>query len=203
MSQSTTEEAAKSQKEPPFSEQEDSDIGEAGEQKAPESEEKDKCGEEREVSEGEERGGEDYKSKYYYLAAEMDNMRKRFERERENFVKYGNERILTGLIEVVDNLDRTLESLSADKDEKVRNIVVGIEMVHKQFLEVLKQNGLEAVETEGKTFDPNYHEAIGQQESEDKKEDEIVNVYQKGYVLSGRLLRAAKVVIAKKKQNKS
>ena len=164
--------------------------------------EEEESGEKDSAEEGEE-VGDDYKDKYYYLAAEMENMRKRFERERANFVKYGNEKILTGLIEVVDNLDRTLDSLSESKDEKVQNIVVGIEMVRKQFLGVLKQNGLETVETEGKTFDPNFHEAIGQQESKDKKEDEIINVYQKGYVLGGRLLRAAKVVIAKKIEIKS
>ena len=172
-----TQEAADSQKEPPFSEEE----------------------EKAEVEEGVEADKEeDYKSKYYYLAAEMENMRKRFERERENFIKYGNERILTELIEVVDNLDRTLESLSKDEDEKVKNIVVGVEMVRKMFVGVLEQNGLEMVETEGKSFDPNYHEAIGQQESEDREDGEIISVYQKGYILKGRLLRAAKVMIAKK-----
>ena len=178
MSQSA-EETAEDQKEPLFSEKEKD--GETGEEAAENGESED-----------------EYKAKYYYLAAEMENMRKRFDRERENFIKYGNERILTDLIEVVDNLDRTLESLSADKDEKVKNIVVGVEMVRKQFLGVLNQNGLEPVETEGKTFDPNYHEAIGQQEREDKEEDEIISVYQKGYILKGRLLRAAKVMIAKK-----
>ena len=174
------EEEAKEQKEPLFSESEEGEVAEEDKET------------EKEAAE------EDYKAKYYYLAAEMENMRKRFDRERENFIKYGNEKILTGLIEVVDNLDRTLESLSEDGDEKVKNIVVGVEMVQKQFLGVLKQNGLEAVETEGKIFDPNYHEAIGQQESEDKEEDEIISVYQKGYILRGRLLRAAKVMIAKK-----
>ena len=180
MSQSTTEEATLDQKEPPC---EDEEGGESGDVDV-------------EVK-------EDYKEKYYYLAAEMENMRKRFSRERDNFIKYGNEKVLTGLIEVVDNLDRTIGSLAEDGDEKVKNIVVGIEMVRKQFLGVLKQNGLETVETEGKIFDPNYHEAIGQQECEDKENDEIVSVYQKGYVLKGRLLRAAKVIIAKKNENKS
>ena len=140
---------------------------------------------------------EDYKEKYYYLAAEMENMRKRFTREREEFVKYGNEKILRGLIEVVDNLDRTLDSLAEDKDEKIASIVVGIKMVHKQFLDVLQQNGLKTVETEGQIFDPNYHEAMGQQKMEEKQNQEIISVYQKGYILNGRLLRAAKVMIAK------
>ena len=188
MSQSTTEEAPSEQKEPPCSESERAEDDATSENEGDvETEEK-----------------EGYKQKYYYLAAEMENMRKRFTRERENFIKYGNERILTDLIEVVDNLDRTLESLSVDEDDKVKNIVVGVEMVRKQFLGVLKQNGLEAVETEGKIFDPNYHEAIGQQQCEgDEEIDQIVNVYQKGYLLQGRLLRAAKVIIAKKSENKS
>ena len=193
MSQST-EQAADSQKEPLFSGELESKEQKGEEERA----EDDNAGER-----AAERAEEDFKAKYYYLAAEMENMRKRFDRERENFIKYGNERILTDLIEVVDNLDRTLESLSTDKNEKVRNIVVGIEMVRKQFLGVLKQNGLEVVETEGKMFDPNFHEAVGQQESEDKEEEEIIDVYQKGYILKGRLLRAAKVVIAKKHKSKS
>ena len=188
VSHSPTEETIEGQKEPPFSEQDEIADSNKGGDGGSKEEEPETVGEE-----------EDYKSKYYYLAAEMENMRKRFGRERENFVKYGNEKILTDLIEVVDNLDRTLESLSEGKDKKVDNIVVGIGMVHKQFLRVLKQNGLEMVETDGKMFDPNYHEAVGQQVSEDREENEILSVCQKGYVLQGRLLRAAKVMIAKKK----
>ncbi len=140
---------------------------------------------------------EDFKSKYFYLAAEMENVRKRFDRERENFLKYGNEKILSALIEVVDNFDRTIDALVGDEDEKITNIRTGIEMVRTQFLDVLKNNGLERVEALGKEFDPNLHEAMGQQSSEGKKDQEIIQEYQKGYVLNGRLLRAAKVIIIK------
>ncbi len=140
---------------------------------------------------------DDYKEKFYYLAAEFENARKRFEREREKFVKYGNEKILKSLLEVVDNLDRTLNSIKDDEDEKVKNIANGIAMVQEQFLKVLMDNGLEKIESLGKDFDPNYHEAMAQQPVEGKKENEIVQVYQDGYMLNGRLLRAAKVIIAK------
>ena len=140
---------------------------------------------------------EDFKSKYLYLAAEMENMKRRFERERENFLKYGNEKILSALIEVVDNFDRSIEALNDDKDEKIVNIRVGIEMVRTQFLDVLKHHGLEAVQALGQEFDPNFHEAIGQQPTEGKKDQEVVQEYQKGYLLNGRLLRAAKVIVAK------
>lgn len=140
---------------------------------------------------------EDFKKKFYYLAAEMDNMKKRFDREKQNLLKYGNEKLLTGLVEVVDNFDRTLQALESEEDKKILNIVEGINMVKNQMTEVLKKNGLEEVEAEGKIFDPNYHEAMAQQPSEEKEDQEVVSVFQKGYVLNGRLLRPAKVVVAK------
>lgn len=140
---------------------------------------------------------EDFKSKYLYLAAEMDNMRRRFERDREQLLKYGNEKILGQLVEVVDNLDRTLDALAGETDDKVKNIVTGVEMVRTQFLEILKGNGLEAIESLGRIFDPNFHEAMAQQPAEGKEDQEIIQEYQKGYMLNGRLLRAAKVIVAK------
>lgn len=139
---------------------------------------------------------DDFKEKYFYLAAEMDNLRKRFDREKENLLKYGSEKIMTSLVEVVDNLDRTIDALKSDEDEKIVNIVKGVDMVRDQFLNVLKQNGLERVEALGEIFDPNFHEAMAQQPAEGKKDQEVILEYQKGYVLNGRLVRAAKVVIA-------
>ena len=148
-------------------------------------------------TEAEQEKEEDFKAKFYYLAAELENSRKRFEREREKFVKYGNERILKSLLDVVDNLDRTIESIKDDEDEKVKNIADGIGMVQEQFLKVLMDNGLEKVESLGATFDPNFHEAMTHQPVEGKKDDEIHQVFQDGYKLNGRLLRAAKVIIVK------
>jgi molecular chaperone GrpE len=138
----------------------------------------------------------DYQQKYYYLAAEMDNARKRSEREKETLRKYGNEKILSGLVDVVDNLERTVISLNSEQDEKIKNIIEGIEMVQKQLLGVLNENGLEQLQSLGEIFDPNFHEAMAQQEAEGKKDQEIIMEYQKGYVLNGRLLRPAKVVVA-------
>ena len=139
---------------------------------------------------------EDFKAKYYYLAAETENMRKRYDREKENLLKFGNEKVLTGLIGVVDNFDLTVNALRNDNDDKVQNIVKGIDMIRNQFLDVLKQNGLTLVESVGKTFDPNFHEAVAQAPAEGKKDQEIITEYQKGYLLNGRLLRASKVVVA-------
>lgn len=140
---------------------------------------------------------EAFKEKYYYLAAEMENARKRFEREKENLLKFGNEKVLSGLVEVIDNLDRTLDAIKNDDDEKVKNIFVGVDMVKKQMMDTLKASGLEKVESIGKIFDPNYHEAMAQQPAPDKEDQEIIQVFQDGYMLNGRLLRAAKVIVAK------
>jgi molecular chaperone GrpE len=139
---------------------------------------------------------EDFKSKYYYLAAEFDNARRRFEREKENLLKYGNEKVLSNLVGVVDNFDLTVAALKNDNDDKVQNIVKGIEMIRTQFLDVLKQNGLTQVESLGKMFDPNFHEAVAQAPAPGKENEEIITEYQRGYILNGRLLRASKVVVA-------
>jgi molecular chaperone GrpE len=140
---------------------------------------------------------EDFKAKFYYLAAEMENLRKRQEREKQNFIKFGNEKILSQLIDVVDNLDRTLDAIRGDEDDKVKNIVVGVDMVKNQFMDILSQNGLKEVEAMGTVFDPNIHEAMAQQPAEGKEDQEVIQVFQKGYELNGRLLRAAKVIVAK------
>ncbi len=142
----------------------------------------------------------DWKAKYYYLAAEMENARKRMEREKENLLKYGSERILGDLLEVVDNFERTVDMLKFDNDQKVKNIVFGLEMVSKMFLDSLGKHGLTQIDCLGKDFDPNFHEAMAQEYAEGKRPNEILKVFQKGYVLNGRLLRAAKVIVASDKQ---
>lgn len=141
----------------------------------------------------------DYKAKFYYLAAELENLNRRHEREKQNLLKYGNEKLLSSLIEVFDNFSRSLEAMKkdAESDERIKNIFTGVEMVGTQFFDVLKQNGVEEVKTEGENFDPNFHEALVQQEVKGKKEGEIVSVFQKGFILNGRLIRAAKVIVAK------
>ncbi len=141
-------------------------------------------------------GNNDFKAKYYYLAAEVENMRKRFEREKESLLKFGNEKVLSSLLTVVDNFDLTVSAIKNDNDDKVQNIVKGIDMIRNQFLDILKQNGLTQVETVGKMFDPNFHEAVAQAPAPGKPDQEIITEYQRGYLLNGRLLRAPKVVVA-------
>ena len=140
---------------------------------------------------------EDFKKKFYYLAAEMENMKRRFSKEKENLLKFGNEKILSSLLDVVDNLERTVQAIGTEEDEKIKNIANGIKMVHGQFIGVLEKNGLNTVEAVGKPFDPRFHEAMAHQPVEGKDDDEIISEYQKGYILNGRLLRASKVIVVK------
>ena len=153
--------------------------------------------EELKVEDSKQEEKEDFKSKYFYLAAEMENLKKRQAREKSDWVKYGNTKILENLVEVMDNFDRTLEAIQDDEDEKTKNIKVGIDMVKKQFDQILTNNGLTTVETVGKPFDPNFHEALMTEESKEIKSGDIIKEFQKGYVLNGRLLRPSKVIVAK------
>lgn len=142
----------------------------------------------------------DYKAKYFYIAAEMDNYRKRMEREKEGLVKFGNERVLKDLIEVLDNFERTIGMLKGDQDQKVKNLVFGLEMIEKQFIDTLGKHGLAPIQAVGKEFDPNFHEAMAQEYAEGKKPNEVIKEFQKGFSLNGRVIRASKVVVSSDKQ---
>ena len=142
----------------------------------------------------------DYKAKYYYIAAEMDNYRKRLEREKENLLKFGNEKVMRDLLDVADNFDRTIGMLKGDEDQKVKNLVVGLDMVQKQFLDTMGKHGLNPIQSIGKEFDPNFHEALAQEYAEGKKPNEVIKEFQKGFTLNGRVIRASKVVVSSDKQ---
>lgn len=140
---------------------------------------------------------EDFKEKYYYLAAEMQNMQRRFDKEKENLFKYGNEKVMSDLVAVMDNFERTLGFIEKEEDEKIKNIAEGIKMVNKLFLETLEKHGLKKIDALGEEFDPNFHEALAQQPAEGKKDMEIIQVYENGYTLNDRVVRAAKVIVVK------
>merc|ERR1711976_1160523 len=140
---------------------------------------------------------DEFKEKYYYLSAEMQNMQRRFEKEKENLLKYGSEKILKDMLDVVDNLERTLGFIRNDEDEKVKNIVVGIDMIQKLFIDSLSKHGLKQIEALGEEFDPNFHEALAQQPAEGKPNTEVIQVHQNGYTLNDRVIRAAKVIVVK------
>ncbi len=130
--------------------------------------------------------------KYVYLYAEFDNYKKRVAREREELLKYGFEKAARDVIQVADNLQRAVDHIPESTDKNLR---AGIQMVLDQLNQTLQRHGVEAVSASGKPFDPNVHEAVGQQASESPA-GIVIQEHQKGYVLHGRLLRPARVVIS-------
>ncbi len=130
-------------------------------------------------------------------SADFDNLRKRLEKERLEFLKYANEGILLELLNVLDDLERTI-NLAEDKHEDLNAFLKGVEMILAHLYDLLKQHGVKPIEAEGKVFDPHYHEALMQVENKDLPEHTIVEVLQKGYLMHERVIRTAKVKVSKK-----
>ena len=130
--------------------------------------------------------------------AELDNFKKRLVKEKEDFVQFANERLLKELIQIEDNMERAMTASNAT----LKSLQEGVEMIQKQFATFLKNQKVKPIEALGKPFDPNLHEVLNQQESEEHEENTVIQEYSKGYTLNGRILRSAKVVIAKKPAEK-
>lgn len=131
---------------------------------------------------------------YLRLAADFDNYRKRQEHEREELLKFGTENALKKMIEVLDNFERGKKALESVEDcVKVKE---SFDLVHKQTVEALKKLGLEEIETEGKEFDPNFHDAVMQTPSAEHPEHTVINELQKGYKMGDKVLRPALVNVA-------
>jgi len=123
------------------------------------------------------------------LKAEFENSRKRQDRDRERILQSASEKLVTELLPVLDNLDRALE-VEGDVRE-------GVRATRDHFVDVLMREGLVSVASDGQAFDPNVHEAVMGQPSDEHEEGTILQTFQRGYVLNGKPIRAAKVVVAK------
>ena len=124
------------------------------------------------------------------LQADFDNYRKRKEREVEDYKKFATSGLVMELLTIVDDLDRALEHAKEDDD-----LTVGIKGVRANLMKILENNGLQEIPSDGK-FDPNYHEALMAVEGEE--DDQIAEVFQKGYTLNGKVIRFTKVKVTKK-----
>ncbi len=127
--------------------------------------------------------------------AEMDNFKKRLHREQEDFRKYAAENVLADLLPILDNLDLALQH--GAKIEACKDVVLGVDMTRKMFLETLRNHGLVPVGEPGQEFDPNNHEAVGEDPRNDMEPGRVAAMMQKGYRLNERLLRPAKVIVSK------
>jgi|TARA_R100001369_G_scaffold58480_1_gene85360 molecular chaperone GrpE len=132
--------------------------------------------------------------------AEMQNLRRRMERDVENAHKYALEKFVGELLPVVDNLERSIQAM-ADVDGDFKAVSDGIELTLKSFQDVLARFKVEAVDPGGEAFNPDLHQAMSMLEVPDAKPNTVIDVFQKGYTLNGRLIRPAMVVVAKSAAN--
>ena len=139
-----------------------------------------------------------------YLA-EIDNLTKRFDKEREDTFKYAVTEFANEIILVADNFVRVTESISLinkDDKDKVKPLIEGVDLIFKDFLKTLEKFEIKQIDCLGKKFDPNFHQAVSEEVNNDKEIGEIIKVVQTGYLIQDRLLRPASVVVAKKEKDK-
>ncbi len=139
------------------------------------------------------------------LAAEFDNYKKRMAKEFGYLIKNANENLMLQLLDTLDNFQRALDSapakggISKKTSDDYESFHKGVELIHSHMKEILTKEGLKEIEALGKPFDPNFHEAVTQAESDEYEEGIIMDEISKGYMLNDRLLRASKVVVSKGK----
>ncbi len=135
------------------------------------------------------------------LKAEFDNYRKRVEKEKQERFLYGKQTVLSKIVEFTDIFDRAIE-VSNDKRD-IENILSGIALLRKEFYSFLEKEGIKFINSIGEKFDPNLHEVIGYEITEDKEDDIVIKEIQKGYKFEDYVLRPAKVIVSKKKQEQT
>ncbi|MEG3069104.1 MAG: nucleotide exchange factor GrpE [Syntrophaceticus schinkii] len=133
--------------------------------------------------------------RFLRLTADFDNYRRRTRQENAEIRRTANERLLLDIIPIIDNFER---ALNAAKKELPENIITGIEMIYRQLHNLLSQEGVEPVESVGKPFDPVYQDAFERIETTEYPEGTVTAEVQKGYLLHGKVLRPALVIVAKK-----
>jgi molecular chaperone GrpE len=127
------------------------------------------------------------------LRAEFDNARRRFEQQRSEYVQFAATDLVKEILPVVDDFDRALQVETADA-----NYAKGVRLIYQRLAEILKKMGLEPMETAGRRFDPNLHQAVERVPTESAEDQTILGEFQKGYLFKGKLLRPAMVRVAVK-----
>ncbi len=133
---------------------------------------------------------------YLRKAAEFDNYKRRTDAEKAEFFAYASERLMGELLPVLDDFDRTMDSF--DKSHDSEALKKGIDIVYDKFRAVLAKQGLKIMDSNGKPFDVNLHEAILQQPSADAEPDTVLDTVEKGYFMKDKVLRHAKVIVSAK-----
>ena len=136
------------------------------------------------------------KSEYLYLRAEFDNYNKQMIKERSDLVKFGSERLVRDLLEVIDNFERALETEVTQ--ETLDSFKTGIEITHKEIMSLLGRHGIERFGERGQAFDPTLHEALSSEPTDQVDEGHISQVFKPAYKMHDRVIRPAQVVVAVK-----
>ena len=131
-----------------------------------------------------------------YLQADFENFKKMKIKERQDTLKFGNETLIKELLPVLDNLELALKHSESTEDYK--GIHDGVKLILNEFMKALEKSGVKPVEAVGQKFDPNFHEALFQEENEEMEPDTVVSELQRGYLLNDRLIRASRVGVSKK-----
>ena len=155
----------------------------------------------QEESKEEENGGkeepeEDADRKYLRLMADFQNYKRRVEKEKKDLYSYANEKIMSDLLEVLDNFERALDQDPAAAADGGAGFREGMDMIFKQLTDVLKKEGLEEITALGEDFDPNLHNAVMTEETEEYESGKVSGVMQKGYTLKGKVIRPSMVKVA-------
>ena len=138
----------------------------------------------------------DLKNKYAMAYADTENLKKRLQAEADSLKKYRSQSFMTDILPAIDNFERALESFQNKED----NFYKGIKMIYDQLLESMKKEGVEEIKCLNEEFDPSKEQAVCQEEKEDVKENTVLEILQKGYMLKDRVLRTATVKVSKKKE---
>jgi molecular chaperone GrpE len=137
------------------------------------------------------------------VSAEFENYKKRTAREMADFKKYANQSLLRELLPIIDNLELAIKAAAESKDGTDVCLLDGVELTRKEILKVFENFHVEPIDALGKPFDPNFHEAVMREESDEHPENTVVNELQKGYLMHDRLLRPSMVVVAMPKNKES
>ena len=142
----------------------------------------------------------DYRDKALRALAETENVRRRLEREREDTARYAISRFAGDLLSVADNLRRALDAVPAgavERDEFLAKLVNGVGATERTMLSVLEKNGVKKIDPIGEKFDPNFHEVLFEMDAPNQPAGTVVQVLEAGYTIGDRLLRPARVAVAK------
>ncbi|MCM8796365.1 MAG: nucleotide exchange factor GrpE [Candidatus Omnitrophica bacterium] len=149
--------------------------------------------------------GKEYWDKILRMQAEFENIRKRIEKEKQDYIKFANEGIILELLNILDDLERVVELAEEKRKVEPSNqehglsaFLKGVEMILAHLYEMLKEYGVRPIEAEGKIFDPRYHEALMQVENNNVAEHTVLEELQKGYMLNDKVIRTSKVKVSKK-----